>query len=227
MRLRIPPGRAGRLWLRERLAAARKAAELMDHKRRELESEMQRVRTIVADRERIWASAARDAALWLSRIDESGGGRSLRLAATLSRRPPEVELRWRQVMGVRYAADYDVRFPPEPPVSGLDVGAALAPAVTAYRRAVEAAIAHAVARTALARIREDLDTTKRRLRALDLRAVPACEHALATLELSLDEKSREEAVAARWAAESDPRTTASRVGAAQDRPDDAPSERAP
>lgn len=206
MKLRIPPGRAGRLWLRERLAAARKAADLMDHKRRELEAEVRRVGTIAKDREETWKAAAREAEQWLRRVDATGTERSIRLAASLVVPPPEVELEWRQVMGVRYAADHTLRFPPEPPVAALDGGPALSPAATAYRRAVDAAVAHAVARSALARISNDLDRTKRRLRALELRAIPAHESALAALELALDEKSREDAVAARWAVEGAPAT---------------------
>jgi V/A-type H+/Na+-transporting ATPase subunit D len=204
MRLRIPPGRAGRLWLRERLAAAKKAADLMDHKRRELEAELRRVRTILGERERAWRAAAREAEQWLCRADAAGAERSLRLGGALVDARAEVELDWRQVMGVRYAADYATRLPTEPPVSSLDGGTALAPAVASYRRAVEAAIAHAIARTALDRIRTDIERTKRRLRALELRAIPAHESALRELELTLDERSRQEAVAARWAAEGAP-----------------------
>lgn len=204
MRLRTPPGRAGRLWLRERLAAARKAADLMDHKRRELEAERQRVRTIATDRERAWRAAAAEAAKWLRRVDAAGSEQSIRLATSLTSSAAEVDLQWRQVMGVRYAADYALRVPPAPAIAFLEGGPALAPALAAYRRAVDAAVAHAVARTALTHIQADMDRTKRRLRALELRAIPAHETALGELELALDERSREDAVAARWAADGAP-----------------------
>jgi V/A-type H+-transporting ATPase subunit D len=201
MRLRIPPGRAGRLWLRERLAAARKAADLMDHKRRELDGELSRMRTICAERERAWRAAMQNATSWMRRVDATGAARSVRLGTALLTEEATIELTWRQVMGVRYAAEYELRLPTEPPISSLNGGAALDPALTAFRHATDAAMAHAIARTALARIESDLERTKRRLRALELRAIPTHEEALRALELSLDEKSREEAVAARWAAE--------------------------
>lgn len=201
MRLRIPPGRAGRLWLRERLASARNAADLLDHKRRELEAELQRVGTIATRRENAWRSAAMDARQWLGRVDEIGGQRALRLAATLTKGPAEIELRWQQVMGVRYPTTYALRTPAEPRVSSLEGGAALMPTIAAYRRALDAAVAQAIAAAAVARIRADIARTVRRLQALRLRAIPAHESALAALELTLDEKDREDAVAARWAAD--------------------------
>jgi V/A-type H+/Na+-transporting ATPase subunit D len=201
MRLRIPPGRAGRLWLRERLASARKAADLLDHKRRELEAELQRLRTIATRREKAWQAAAREAQQWLGRVDAAGAERSLRLAVSLEGGPADVQLKWQQVMGVRYPTDHATRFPEQPQVSSLDGGVALAPATTAYRRALDAAVAHAVVRTALERILADVHRTIRRLRALQLRAIPAHENALAALELMLDEKDRQDTVAARWAAE--------------------------
>lgn len=201
MRLRIPPGRAGRLWLRKRLAAARKAAELLDHKRRELEVEFERISRIAERRRGAWEAAVRDAEVWLGRIDATGGERALRLAGTLEGAAAEVKLEWQQVMGVRYPTDYEVRFPDQPPIGSLDGGAALVPAFGAYRRCVEEAVAHATASAALGRIREELQRTVRRARALELRVIPAHEDALRKLELALDERDREDSVKARWATE--------------------------
>ncbi len=202
MRLRIPPGRAGRLWLRERLASARKAADLLDHKRRELEVELRRLRTVAAGRAEAWRKAAEDARAWLDRMDAAGGTGSIALAASLLEGPADVRLEWQQVMGVRYATDQTITFPTPPPASLLEGGAAVGPALAAHREAVDAAVAQAVADAAVTRIQKDIDRTVRRLRALQLRALPAHEEALARLELALDEKDREDGVAARWAAES-------------------------
>jgi len=199
MRLRIPPGRSGRLWLRNRLQAATKAAELLDHKRRELEVELRHVLGIAGRREESWRAAVKEAAGWLERVDLTGGDRSLPLVTQLIGGQAEVRVEWRHVMGVHYPVDYRLSFPPPARVAVLEGGAALVPAQAAYRRAVDAAVAHAVASTAVVRIRADIDRTVRRLRALELRAIPAQEAALAALELALDEKDREEAVAARWA----------------------------
>lgn len=200
--LRIPPGRAGRLWLRERLASARKAADLLDHKRRELEGELHRLETILRRRTRVWEEAMRTAQRWLSRVDVLNGGRALRVAAGLEPERAEVELVWEQVMGVRYPTDFTISLPPAPPVASLDGGAALTFALDAYRAAVQAAVAQAVARMAHDRIRADMALTVRRLRALELRTIPVHEEALRSLELRLDEKDREDMVGVRWAVES-------------------------
>ena len=200
MRLRTPPGRAGRLWLRGRLASARKATDLLDHKRRELEGELRRVRGIAAPRAASWGAAAREAAVWLARVETTGGARALRLATALHETHAEIAVQWQQVMGVRYPTACTVRFPPEVSIHALEGGAALAAARAAHRRAGEAGIEHAVAAAALACIQSELDRTVRRLRALQLRAIPAHERALAALELALDEKDRQDAVAGHWAA---------------------------
>ena len=200
MRLRIPPGRAGRLWLRDRLAAAGSAADLLDHKRRELESELTRIGRILSQRTKAWREAMTDAQRWLGRVDLTAGDRALRMAAALEPTRAEVDLEWRQIMGVHYPTDFRLDVPPAPTVASLDGGAALTVALAAYRAAAQAAVAHAVARTAHERIQAELDRTIRRLRALRLRAIPAHREALAALELQLDERDREEGVSARWAA---------------------------
>jgi V/A-type H+/Na+-transporting ATPase subunit D len=209
MRLRIPPGRAGRLWLRDRISAARGAADLLDRKRRELETELHRMGTIAQRRERDWRAKGAEAEQWLDRVDDTGGDRALRVAAALEPDPSEVRLDWQRVMGVHYPTDFHLTLPPTPTVASLDGGAALEFAIEAYKAAVTAAVAHAVARTAEERIRTDLDRTIRRLRALRLRAIPAHDEALRALEVRLDEKDREEAVAARWSSEEARSSTAS------------------
>jgi V/A-type H+-transporting ATPase subunit D len=204
VRLRIPPGRAGRLWLRDRIASAESATGLLDHKRRELESESLRMERILGQRLRAWHAAVAEAERWLGRVRTTDGGRALQLAAALEPGEARVVLQWRQVMGVHYPTEFQIELPSPPAVASLDGGAALAFALDAYRRAVRAAVAHAVARTAHARIRADLARTIRRLRALELKAIPAHEEALRELEVTLDEKDREDAVSARWAAEASP-----------------------
>lgn len=204
MRLRIPPGRSGRLWLRDRLQAATKAADLLDHKRRELEVELRHVQGIAAARERAWREAAGEARSWLGRVDATGAQGSIALVAGLAGDGARVRVEWRNVMGVHFPVDHVVRFPARPPIAALEGGAALIGAQAAYQRAVEAAIAHAVAGAAVSRIMADIRRTVARLRALELRAVPAHQRALAALELALDERDREEAIAARWAVQENP-----------------------
>ena len=175
MPLRIPPGRAGRTWLRQRVASARNAADLLDHKRRELESELARLGTILTQQSDRWRQASANARLWLNRLDATAGARAFRIAAALESAVADARLEWRQVMGVRYPVDFDLVLPAAPAIALLDGGAALSVAIGAYRTATEAAVAHAVARTAHARVRAEYERTVRRLRALQLRAIPAHE----------------------------------------------------
>lgn len=100
MALRVPPGRAGRLWLRQRIAVAQRAVDLLDHKRRELDSERLRLHTVVERTRADWERATKEAQKWLGRVDVTGASRALRLAISLVPGPAEVEVEWRTVMGV-------------------------------------------------------------------------------------------------------------------------------
>jgi len=83
----------------------------------------------------------------------------------------------------------------------LDVSgnAAGAPSVAAYRHAVEAAVAHAVAAEAERRLADELASTRRRLRSITHRRIPELESLLNNLELRLDASELEEHVVRRWA----------------------------
>jgi V/A-type H+-transporting ATPase subunit D len=199
MRLRVPPGRAGRQWLRHRVEVARRAADLLDHKRRELESEMRRLRTLVRDSRSEWEESLIRASEWLDRIDATGGPRSIRLAAGLLERHAEAPVKWRSVMGVEYPIEIEGILPDRIEVVGLEGGAALALASEAYRRATEVGIRVAATEAAHNRIAAELERTVRRLRALELQAIPAHEQALASLELRLEEDEREDLLRSRWA----------------------------
>lgn len=201
MRLRVPPGRAGRQWLRHRVEVAKRAADLLDHKRRELESEMRRLRSLVRRSRNDWEESLVQASEWLDRVDATGGPRSIRLTVGLQDRYAEAPVRWRSVMGVEYPIEISSIFPEPADLAGLEGGAALAFAGKAYRRATELGVHVAAAEAAHNRIAAELGRTVRRLRALELQVVPAHEQALAALELRLEEDEREDLLRARWATE--------------------------
>jgi V/A-type H+-transporting ATPase subunit D len=178
MRLRKPPGRAGRPWLTQRLAVARRGADVLEQKRRGL---------------------LRDA--WLRRALLIGGQRSFELAVFYVPEPANVRLEWRRPLGLTYASDADVRLPPTPDLVAPGGTAALPVAAGAFGRAVEAGARFAATRSALDRLDAELAATARRLRALERRWIPAYEQALAALALELDENEREDALRGRWFAE--------------------------
>ena len=183
-RPRVPPGRAGRLWLRGRLATAERGLDLLDRKLTILRREHERLQLLERrtgeELERTW----RDAERWLLRAAVLGGQRGLRLAA--GGQPAGVTVAWRDTMGIRYPADAtcDLPEPPPPPVAGT---AALGPATDAHRAVLAAAVAHAAATTAVRLLGEEVTATRQRVRAVQDRWIPRLQAALAELELSLDE----------------------------------------
>lgn len=204
MKVRTPPGRAGRTWLRRRLVVASRAAELLEHKRHELEAELGRLTGVVERTERDWKRSFGEATHWLARVDATGGARALRLAQAGLTGRVAADLTWRSVMGVRYPSDVACRVPDPAGVTPLEGGAALSFAIAAYGEATEDGVKHAAAQAAHLRIVAELRRTRRRLRALEARAVPAYEDALAILELRLDEEERGDLVRAKWTLESLP-----------------------
>jgi V/A-type H+-transporting ATPase subunit D len=215
MRLRTPPGRAGRQWLARRLAVADRGARVLDDKRRALLRERGRFAALVEETRRAWEQAVAEAETWQRRALLISGKRSLDLACFYTGEPAVVRVAWRRSMGATYPSDVEIRIPPTPDLVAPGGSAALPFAASAHGRAVEAGAQHAAARLALERVEAELATTIRRLRALERRWIPAHEQALAALTLALDEGEREDAVRARWFAEQG-------AGGGSDVEDDAP-----
>jgi vacuolar-type H+-ATPase subunit D/Vma8 len=198
MRLRVPPGRAGRPWLARRLALANRGAQVLDDKRHALMRERAQFVERVDDARRAWEEAVREAETWHRRALLLSGRRSLDLACFYVGGRAEVRLVWRRSMGVSYPSDADARLPSTPDVIAPGGSSALPFAASAYGRAVEAGAQYAAARVALERIDAELAAAIRRLRALERRWIPAHEQALAALALALDETEREDALRTRW-----------------------------
>jgi V/A-type H+/Na+-transporting ATPase subunit D len=194
---RVPPGRAGRLWLRRRLDTAERGVALLDRKLRILRTEQERLRLLADRTASEWQARCREAESWLARAAVLGGQREIRLAA----QPPtaRVELVWGSVMGARYPVQAACR-PPEPSASDRAPGtAALVDAAGAYRTALQAGVAHAAAREACRIVDAEVVEARRRLRALTDRWVPRLEAALTELTRQLEEAERAETVRMRWA----------------------------
>jgi len=198
MRLRTPPGRAGRPWLVRRLSVARRGADVLGDKRRALLRERDRFAELRAEAQATWESAVRDADAWLRRALLISGQRSFELARFHVPEPADVRLTWRRSLGVSYPTDAEVRLPATPDLVAPGGSSALPAAASAYGRAVEAGAHLAAVATALERIDAELAATTRRLRALERRWIPAHEEALAALSLALDESEREDAIRGRW-----------------------------
>lgn len=197
----VPPGRAGRSWLRRRLATAERGREQLDRKLRILFPEQQRLRT-QADRHRAeWVSACADANRWLLRAALLGGQDGIRDASTV--RPVGVAVQWTTAMGLSYPSGATVS-PAEDDVSLPVANAAIGPAADAFGRAVRAGVRTAAADEAVRRLDAEIAVTRRRLRALDKRWLPRLRDELAGLELGLEQTEQEDTQRLRRAAATRP-----------------------
>jgi V/A-type H+-transporting ATPase subunit D len=189
MKVRHPPGRAGRPWLAHRLEVARRGAELLDEKLRALMRERARLEPVVAQAREDWERSARDAERWLTRAAVMGGERQLALSSAAVVAPAAVTVRWRAILGVSCPAETTVVSAPQGALGG---GAALHCAAAAHRRALETALEIAAAQGALRRIDAELRATRLRRNAIVRTWIPAHEGALRHLELGLEELERED-----------------------------------
>jgi V/A-type H+-transporting ATPase subunit D len=198
MALRIPPGRAGRLWLVARLEIAARGAALLDRKRQALLREQQRLRAELREAQLAWNAAADDVDRWAARsaIVDGSGRRGL-LARHVHDRA-ELELSWSNLMGARLPAVHRIELPEPAPLSALGASSATVLLERACRQATLAAVRCAVVERAEAEISEELGRAVRRLRALEDRWIPQHQQALAQLDLALDESQREQAARVRW-----------------------------
>ncbi|ETK32834.1 V-type ATP synthase subunit D [Microbispora sp. ATCC PTA-5024] len=188
MTLRVPPGRAGRLWLRHRLDVLRRGLAVLDRKLRILRRERDRLMVRAARAGEEWEAACRAADTWTRRVAMLGGQRAFRLAD--GGRPAEVRVERVDAMGMSYPGR-TAFLPPEPDESApLPLTAALAPAVDACRAALRAAVEYAAAREAERIVSAQETATGRRIHALRDHVLPRLEAALAAVELSLDELER-------------------------------------
>ncbi len=203
---RPPPGRAGRLWLVERVETARRAGQLLEHKQQLLRRERRRLAELAERTGRDWQELAVDADRWNTRALVTGGRDELRRAGVAAG-TAQVHLDWTTQAGVTYPSAATTTLPPPPVCAGTS---ALTQAAAACRRALAAAVEHAAAASALARVDAELVNTVRRLRAIRDRWLPQLEAQLAALNLHLDETEREEITRLRWARRRP--TTASETG---------------
>jgi len=199
----VPPGRAGRLWLRSRMASAQRSLELLDRKRQLLRRELIGLSERRNEVRQEWTAACTEARRWGLRATVLGGATDVSLAAAAVGGRARVDVPWRNTMGVLHPGDPHCSLPALAPVEAAAANAALAPAAAAHRRAIDAAVACAATERSYQVLAAELHATERRRRAIERRRLPALEDALRRLELRLDELEREERVVAHWAKRGD------------------------
>ncbi|KRE52527.1 V-type ATP synthase subunit D [Phycicoccus sp. Soil748] len=187
----VPPGRAGRVWLRRRLQTARRGREQMDRRLRILLPERRQLVAVLDQQRHDWSGACEDAATWLRRAALLGGEDALELAR--SAQQVRVTVAWASSMGVTYPVEASLTRA-GPQLERLWSNAALAPATTAAWRMVEAGAALAVTEEAVRRLDAEVTLTRRRLRVLDQRWLPELTGALRDLELVLEQGELEDGI---------------------------------
>jgi len=198
---RIPPGRAGRMWLRRRVDTAVRGRDQLDRKLRILVAEQQRLRA-QADRSRAeWVTSCEVAQTWLLRATLLGGQDAVHNATPPQ--PANVEIAWTTAMGLSYPADVRLVAPTSQPLIP-PANAAVVPTADAFRAALVAGVRSAADTEALHRVETEIAVTRRRVRALDKRWLPWLKESLVALDLSLEQAEQEDGVRLRRAAAAQP-----------------------
>ncbi len=182
--LRVPPGRAGRLWLHRRLVMAERGLSLLERKLCVLVAEHRRLAAEAERTARIWTTACADADTWILRAAVADGRSALRTRTS----PAHVALRWTDTMGVRYPAGATCAVPDT--TTALPGSATAVRARTAAGAAIEAATHHATAREAERLMGEQVIGTRQRIRALSARLIPRLTTAINAIDLAVDEMER-------------------------------------
>ncbi|MDR3659843.1 MAG: V-type ATP synthase subunit D [Mycobacterium sp.] len=189
--LRVPPGRAGRLWLRTRLGVAERGVTLLEQKVAILGGERRRLRALAADTGRDWERACLDARTWTLRATLLGGQRSIQQATP--ELPAMVTVAWTTTMGIRYPGGAECT-PPRQDEGVLVDSSALVYAQRAHVAAVAAAARHGAVIAAVRVIDREFHATRLRAMALRRHWVPNLRAALAKVELDLEEQERAEGI---------------------------------
>jgi vacuolar-type H+-ATPase subunit D/Vma8 len=184
--VRVPAGRAGRLWLRHRIAVAERGAGELERKVQLVSVEVRRRKAQVDVRRAQWQSVCDEAERWMARAGFVGGIDSVRQAWTT---PVEIDVRWTTTMGVRHPGGATI----EPSgVPDIAMSAAILQARQAFGNALRASVDVAMGESALATLESALLTTRRRARILRRHWLPRLQFQLHDLELSLEQAEQED-----------------------------------
>lgn len=193
-----PSGRAARLRLRRSLRVAERGADLLERELHVMNSELHRLRQDEERTRRAWHELLQEAETWLLRGLLLSGERGLDPA--VGTRPAEVAVAWTVSLGVRRPAGVHCVLPERDATTYVPANTAVVHAEDAYREAVRAAAEYAAARSAARVVAEQVESTRRRVRALRRHWVPRLLDDLAHVELALEQAEFEDGVRRRWAA---------------------------
>ncbi len=134
--VRHPPGRAGRLWLRRRLATAELGGDQLSRKLRVLLREYERLREQRDQAERAWHESVALARTWQLRAGILGGQAAYTAGVPVE--PVQLQVRWATVVGVTIPGSPE-RIGQPAPRSEVVGSSAVVAAVAAFDAALLAA----------------------------------------------------------------------------------------
>jgi V/A-type H+-transporting ATPase subunit D len=188
-RLRVPPGRAGRAWLRERLTLAERGLELLQNKLIILDRELAHVQQDRQEARAEWSTRCSEARTWYERAALLGGQRAIALATPGV--AADIRVDWSTTAGIRHPSSVKCALPQSDTVS-VAGSAAVVEAQRAHAAAILAAAHHAVVEAAFRRLATEMHTTRMRARGLSRRRIPELRDALNRVDLTLEEQERTE-----------------------------------
>ncbi len=197
--IRVPPGRAGQVWLRRRLATAHRGIDILSRKQRLLSDERDRRQPHAAAARAAWIEASTEAERWCSRSLRVGHRNQIALVSAQIQAPADVSVDWHNVMAVAIPAKATCEFPDFGLAGASGGSSATDRALVALADAVSKAAEHAAIQRALTNIDAELLQTRRRLRLLERRRVPQLEQALRASRERLAQSEREDILRLRWA----------------------------
>ena len=109
--IRVPPGRAGQVWLRRRLATAQHGIDILSRKQRLLSDERDRRQPEAAVARAAWIEACSEAERWCSRSLRVGHRNQVALVSAQVEAPATMTVDWRNVMAVAIPGKATCEFP--------------------------------------------------------------------------------------------------------------------
>ena len=181
---------------------------MLDRKLRILRAAQDPLERAAQEAETRWRDRYAEADSWLLRAALLGHRRGLLAAA--QRPEAEVVLGRALAAGVGYPVLETLTVPDRPASGPLPASAASDPAAAAGAAALEAAVRYAVADAAVRAVAAEVVITRRRLRGIEDRWLPALTERHRAVVAELDEQERADGARLRWATQR--RGSAGRLG---------------
>ncbi len=191
----VKPTRAEELRLKEQIELAESGHSILEKKRDSLIHEFMDLVEEAKDTKSEVSNQFMDAQRKLKEAKAIEGVDRLRSVAMATEHEPEVEVESRNIMGVlvpRITSEHEERELGEHGYGLLSGTPAIDETVSAYEQLIQKVIEAAEIETALMKLLDEIDSTKRRVNALENRVIPETKKDLDYVSQYLEENEREE-----------------------------------